>query len=265
MERVVPRERNLLLKSLSAADFQLIEPYLNPQAFSQHKILFEPGQSVSYAYFPYDAVVSLVVTLSTGEVIEAAMVARDGLVGAAAALNGKIAINRAIVQITGDGAACDVEALKRAAMQSPTLHSLLIRHEQVVYAQAQQSAACNATHTIEERLARWLLRARDLARSDTLPFTQEFLAEMLGVRRTSVSMVAHTLQQAGLLKYARGRIQIVDLEGMQENACECYETVSRHYDLLLGVRNNSNVACWHVRYWPKADMRYCAAHVCFRG
>ena len=229
MERVVPRERNLLLKSLSAADFQLIEPYLNPQAFSQHKILFEPGQSVSYAYFPYDAVVSLVVTLSTGEVIEAAMVGRDGLVGAAAALNGKIAINRAIVQITGDGAACDVEALKRAAMQSPTLHSLLIRHEQVVYAQAQQSAACNATHTIEERLARWLLRARDLARSDTLPFTQ---------RRTSVSMVAHTLQQAGLLKYARGRIQIVDLEGMQENACECYETVSRHYDLLLGVRNN---------------------------
>jgi CRP-like cAMP-binding protein len=84
------------------------------------------------------------------------------------------------------------------------LQALLIRHEQVVYAQAQQSAACNATHTIEERLARWLLRARDLAQSDTLPFTQEFLAEMLGVRRTSVSTVAHTLQQAGFLKYARG-------------------------------------------------------------
>jgi CRP-like cAMP-binding protein len=100
------------------------------------------------------------------------------------------------------------------------LQSLLIRHEQVVYAQAQQTAACNAMHTIEERLARWLLRARDLAQSDTLPFTQEFLAEMLGVRRTSVSTVAHTLQQAGFLKYARGRIHIANLEGLQESACE---------------------------------------------
>jgi CRP-like cAMP-binding protein len=93
-------------------------------------------------------------------------------------------------------------------------------------------------HTIEERLARWLLRARDLARSDALPFTQQFLAEMLGARRTSVSTVAHTLQQAGFLKYARGRIQIVDLEGLQQSACECYYTVCRNYDTLLGVGNN---------------------------
>jgi CRP-like cAMP-binding protein len=123
-------------------------------------------------------------------------------------------------------------------MQSATLYSLLIRHEQVVYAQAQQSAACNAMHTIEERLARWLLRARDLSRSDTLPFTQEFLAELLGVRRTSVSTVAHTLQQAGFLKYARGRIHIVNPEGLQESACECYYTVCGHYDTLLGIGNN---------------------------
>jgi CRP-like cAMP-binding protein len=180
----------------------------------------------------------LVVTLSTGEVIEAAMVGRDGVVGALAALDGRVSLSRAVVQISGHGAICDVEALKRATMQSATLQSLLIRHEQVVYAQAQQSAACNAIHTIEERLARWLLRARDLSRSDTLPFTQEFLAEMLGVRRTSVSTVAHTLQQAGFLKYARGRIHIVNLEGLQESACECYYTVCRHYDTLLGIAPN---------------------------
>jgi CRP-like cAMP-binding protein len=114
----------------------------------------------------------------------------------------------------------------------------LIRHEQVVYAQAQQTAACNATHNIDERLVRWLLRARDLSRSDTLPFTQEFLAQTLGVRRTSVTVVARTLQEAGLFKYTRGRIQIVDPEGMQESACECYDTVCRHYDTLLGVGNN---------------------------
>jgi CRP-like cAMP-binding protein len=229
---------NLLLASLSAADLKLLEPHLKPLELPQHKVLWEAGQSVSAVYFPYDAVVSLVVTLSSGEAIEAAMVGRDGVVGALAALDGRISLSRAVVQISGHGASCDVEALKQATMQSATLYSLLIRHEQVVYAQAQQSAACNAMHTIEERLARWLLRARDLSRSDTLPFTQEFLAELLGVRRTSVSTVAHTLQQAGFLKYARGRIHIVNLEGLQESACECYYTVCRHYDTLLGVGNN---------------------------
>jgi CRP-like cAMP-binding protein len=237
-ERVSNNTTNLLLASLSAADLKLLEPHLRPLELRQHKILFEAGQSVSAVYFPYDAVVSLVVTLSTGDVIEAAMVGRDGVIGALAALDGRISLSRAVVQISGHGAMCEVEALKRATMQSATLQSLLIRHEQVVYAQAQQSAACNAMHTIEERLARWLLRARDLSQSDTLPFTQEFLAEMLGVRRTSVSTVAHTLQQAGFLKYARGRIHIVDLEGLQESACECYYTVCRHYDTLLGIGNN---------------------------
>jgi CRP-like cAMP-binding protein len=234
----MPRERNLLLASLSPSDFKLLEPHLHSAEFQQQKILFEAGQSLSKVYFPFDAIVSLVVALSTGEMIEAAMVGRDGVVGASAALDGNVALYRAIVQIGGHGATCDVGALKRAAMQSTTLHSLLIRHEQVLYAQAQQTAACNATHSIEERLARWLLRARDLSQSDTLPFTQEFLAEMLGVRRTSVSVVANTLQRAGFLKYARGRIQIQDVEGLWESACECHDTVRKHYATLLGSSND---------------------------
>jgi CRP-like cAMP-binding protein len=232
------RPTNLLLASLSPAELKLLEPHLRPLELKQPHVLFEAGGSVSTVYFPYDAVISLVVTLSTGEMIEAAMVGRDGVVGASAALDGKISVSRAVVQIGGHGVSCDVDVLKRAAMQSATLHSLLIRHEQVVYAQAQQSAACNITHNIEERLARWLLRARDLSRSDTLPFTQEFLAEMLGVRRTSVSVVAHTLQRAGFLKYARGRIQITDVEGLRQSACECYYTVSKYYDTLLGHLDN---------------------------
>jgi CRP-like cAMP-binding protein len=229
---------NLLLAYLSAADLKLLELHLRPQQFQQHKILFEAGDSVTTAYFPYDAIISLVVTLSGGEAIEAAMVGRDGVIGASAALDGKISVSRAVVQIAGRGVSCDIDALRRAAIQSATLQSLLIRHEHVVYAQAQQTAACNVTHTIEERLARWLLRARDLSQSDTLPFTQEFLAEMLGVRRTSVSIVAHTLQQAGILKYARGRIQITNIEGMEETACECHATVRRYYDTLLGLLKN---------------------------
>jgi CRP-like cAMP-binding protein len=166
--------------------------------------------------------------------IEAAMVGRDGVVGAAASLDGKISLSRAIVQLAGEAMICEVSTLKGAAMQSENLLSLLIRHEQTVYAQAQQSTACMATHHVEARLCRWLLRARDLARSDTLLFTQEFLAEMLGVRRTSVSVVAHTLQQAGMIKYRRGKIEILNVEGLEESACECYGTVNSHYRALLG-------------------------------
>jgi CRP-like cAMP-binding protein len=133
---------------------------------------------------------------------------------------------------------CEPDTLKSGAMESPALHSLIMRHEQTVYAQAQQSAACNATHDVESRLARWMLRARDLSGGDVLPFTQEFLAEMLGVRRSTVSLTAHTLQQAGLIRYKRGHIQIIDLEGLRETACECYDTIRKRYSLLLGVFPN---------------------------
>jgi CRP-like cAMP-binding protein len=225
---------NLLLASLSKADAaSFFAPHLKPVYLAQERVLFEAGATINRVYFPTTAIISLVVTLSTGEMIEAAMVGRDGVVGASAALDGRISLSRAIVQLAGDALTCELDVLKRAAMQSQPLLSLLIRHEQTVYAQAQQSAACNATHDIEARLCRWMLRARDLSGTDTLQFTQEFLAEMLGVRRTSVSLVAHTLQQAGMIKYARGRIQITNLEGLQDSACECYATVNSLYQLLL--------------------------------
>ena len=224
---------NLLLASLSAVDTAFISPHLKPVHLASQRVLFDAGATVDRVYFPSGSIVSLVVTLSTGEMIEAAMVGKDGIVGASAALDGKISLSRAIVQIGGDAMTCDLDVIRKAAMQSHPLLALLIRHEQTVYAQAQQSAACNATHDVEARLCRWMLRARDLSGSDTLPFTQEFLAEMIGVGRTSVSIVAHTLQQAGLIKYARGRIQIVNLEGLQEAACECYGTVNSHYRALL--------------------------------
>lgn len=142
------------------------------------------------------------------------------------------------MQIGGAVLACEADTLKGLASQNANVLALLIRHEQTVYAQAQQSAACNATHHVAARMARWLLRARDLAGAETLPFTQEFLGEMLGVRRTSVSVVAHTLQRVGLIRYRRGNIQITDLEGLRETACECYETIRKHYSVLLGVIPN---------------------------
>src|SRR4051794_6255878 len=230
--------KNLLLNQLSSADFQQLEPYLKTMPFKQRTLLFEAEQEIKHVYFPAGGVVSLVVTLETGEMIEAAMVGADGVVGASAALDGRISLSRGIVQLAGDIVVCSIDGLKSAALQSPALLSLLIRHEQTVYAQAQQSAACFATHHIQARLCRWLLRARDLAGTDTLSFTQEYLAEMLGVRRTSVTVVAHTLQSAGFIKYARGKIQVLNEEGLQEGACECYETVKRQYRQLIGRETN---------------------------
>jgi len=163
------------------------------------------------------------------------MVGRDGVVGASAALDGKMALSRAVIQLSGEAMmVCDLAGLRSAALQSQPLLSLLIRHEQTLYAQAQQSTACMAAHHVDARLCRWLLRSRGLSRSDTLLFTQEFLTEMLGVSRTSVTVVAHTLQQAGIIKYSRGKIQITNLEGLQDAACECYETVRSQYRGLLG-------------------------------
>ena len=231
--------KNLFLDQLSDDDFKRLEPYLKIMRFKQHSVLFDADQEIKHVYFPTGAVVSLVVALGSGEMVEAAMVGADGVVGASAALDGRISLSRGIIQLSGDMVVCSIDGLKSAALHSPKLLSLLIRHEQTLYAQAQQSAACFASHQVQARLCRWLLRARDLSGTDTLHFTQEYLAEMLGVRRTSVTDVAQTLQSAGLIKYVRGKIQTLDAEGLQDGACECYETVKRHYARLLGPAKKS--------------------------
>ena len=223
--------KNLLLDLVSLSDLKLLQPHLRPAYFKQHHVLFEADEKIRHVYFPAGGVVSLIITLSTGEMVEAAMVGMDGVVGASAALDGKVSLSRGVIQLPGEIIVCDIDALKTAALQSPKLLSLLIRHEQTVYAQAQQSAACFATHQVEARLC----RARDLSASDNLPFTQEYLAEMLGVRRTSVTVVAHTLQAAGLIKYSRGKIQILEPEALQDSACECYAAVRAHYERLVGA------------------------------
>jgi CRP-like cAMP-binding protein len=230
-------QSNAILASLSESDVAALRPHLHAAHLKQKTVLYQSGDTVSAVYFPITAVVSLVVTLATGESTEAAMVGKDGAVGMASALDGKIAANHAIVQLSGDAMTCDPAAFRSAALQSEKLISTIIRHEQALFAQAQQSTACMAIHDVEARLCRWLLRARDLSGSDQLPFTQEFLAEMLGVRRTSVNFVAQTLQQAGMIKHTRGRIEILDLEGLRDSACECYETVRERYAGLLGPQS----------------------------
>ena len=224
---------NLLLASLSETDAAAIRPHLKTTYLESEQVLFEAGEVITEVYFPTGAIVSLVVGLSSGEIVEAAMVGKDGVVGGFAALGGAIAVNRAIVQLSGTALTFKLHFIKNTILKSPTLLSTLFRHEQTVYAQASQSAACMAAHNVEARLCRWLLRARDLADTDELQFTQEFLAEMLGVERTSVTLHARTLQQAGIIRYARGKIQIIDLEAMRDTVCECYGTVKSYYHALL--------------------------------
>jgi CRP-like cAMP-binding protein len=227
-------QSNAILASLSEGDTAALRPHLKAAHLQQKTVLYEAGDLIKSVYFPVNAVVSLVVSLATGEMTEAAMVGKDGAVGMASALDGKVAMNSAIVQLSGDAMACDTAAFKSAALQSESLISKVMRHEQALFAQAQQSTACMAHHEVDARLCRWMLRARDLAGSDHLPFTQEFLAEMLGVRRTSVTAVARTLQEAGMIKYTRGKIEILDVEGLRESACECHETINEQYRQLLG-------------------------------
>ena len=224
---------NRLLASLSSEVFAAVAPHLKAVELTHARILAEAGSDVKQVWFPHSGVISLVVELSVGEMIETAMVGRDGVFNAAPALDGKVSLNKAIVQLAGAASVMEVDRLRAIAGQFEPFRAILIRHEQVLFAQSQQSAACNASHKVEARMCRWVLRMRDLANSDDLTLTQEFLAQMLGVRRPSVSIVANTLQKAGLIKYRRGHIRLLDIEGLREGSCECYGTVKAHYERLL--------------------------------
>ncbi len=226
------RSPNRILDSLPDDVFSALEPHLKLVEYKLGDVLAEPGGEVHRVYFPHSGVVSLVVELSVGEMIETAMVGRQGVLSAASALGGKVSLNKGIVQLAGTASAIDVDRLRNVADTYKSFRSLLFRHEQVLFAEAQQSAACNARHLVEARMCRWLLRMRDLADSDDLTITQDFLAQMIGVRRSSVSLVAGTLQLAGHIRYRRGNIRIVDAAGLHQTACECYGTVKGHYDRL---------------------------------
>jgi CRP-like cAMP-binding protein len=224
---------NRLLASLPADTFSAISPHLKVVELKFGDVLAEPGSSIRQVYFPYSGVISLVVELDVGMMIETAMVGRDGAFNAASALDGKVSLNKGIVQSAGSAGTLEVSRLRRLANELEPFRALLIRHEQVLFAQSQQSAACNASHSVEARMCRWLLYMRDLAGNDDLMLTQEFLAQMLGVRRPSVSLVANTLQKAGLIRYSRGRMRLLDTKGLQKGTCECYRTVKAHYQRML--------------------------------
>ena len=228
------RYRNKLLTSLAVDDFNLIRPYLRTVELPQEDTLLRTGDVIKQVLFPHDGVVSLVLPLSKGEGVEIAMVGRDSVLGAFAALGEPVSLSDVIVLIPGSASILDVEHLRAAVDMSSRLRTAFVRHQQALFVQAQQTAGCNASHPVEARFARWLLRARDLAGTDKLNLTQELMAQMIGARRNSVSIVAHTLQQANLIRYSRGHIEIVDPDALVKNSCECYDAVKVQYERLTG-------------------------------
>jgi len=224
---------NQVLAHLPQNIIAALQPHLKTIELPFGRVVAETAQPIREVLFPFSGVVSLVVEMEVGDMIETAMVGRDGVVNGTAALDSILSMNKGIVQVAGAAYSVDADTLRSIANDFEPLRSILVRHEQLVLAQAQQSAGCNASHTVEARMCRWLLRIRDLTQADEIRLTQEFLAQMLGVNRTSVSVVAGTLQKAGFLSYRRGIINILDLNAVRSGACECYERVRRNYDLLF--------------------------------
>jgi CRP-like cAMP-binding protein len=229
----VQRSPNRLLQALPETDFAALRPHLEIVDMVKETVLVEAGAALTHVYLPHAGAVSMVVSLSEGQTVEMAMVGRDSIVGASAALSDDISLSDVVVLFPGPASALDITHFRAAAEQSAALRNLLARHEQALTAQTQQSAACNAAHSVEARLSRWLLRARDLHDGETLPLTQEFLARMIGVQRNAISIVAHALQEAGIIRYSRGQIEIVDAQALQRTACECYRIVKAHHEQLL--------------------------------
>ena len=216
---------NKLLSALPRDDFQLLLPNLTTIQFAQGTVLCEPGKEVDQVYFPLSGMVSLVVVMRDGKAIETATVGREGVVGAMSGLGLHTSWVRAIAQLPTFASRISSQQLRKAATSSKPISDLCIRYNEVLLGQARITAACNALHHVEARFCRWLLQTRDRAESDTITLTQEFLSEMLGVRRTSVTEVASKIQADGAISYSRGVIKIIDLEALRAMSCECYETV----------------------------------------
>lgn len=225
--------RNAFLEALPQEHLQDLSHHFTNFQLIPGAVLTDVGDVIEHVYFPLGGVVSVTVPLKSGETIEAAMVGNDGVLEGSAAFGVERSIHRLLVQAEGSASAIKVGALRTIVRNDSDVANLLIRYEQLILVQAQQTAACNASHRIEARIARWLSRYRDLVASRELHITQDFMADMLGVRRTSVSLAAKKLKEAGLIDYRRGRIQILDASAVEKHACECYEEYNRQYDRLF--------------------------------
>lgn len=240
--KVDDNDRNLWLSALAPKDYALLEPHLSSREAVLGDVLYDAGQDVDSVFFPERGVISLLTVLEDGEAIETAAVGPEGLVGAACGPLASPSPARAVVQAPGVLARMDAGRFGDALKRSPTLRAALGRFTEALFAQVQQSAACNARHRLEERLARWIVTFHDRTEGDALPITQEQLSEMLGVRRATVSEVGAQLERRGLIRRGRGRILVLNRPGLEDAACECYGAVRDVMNGALGQIRRASLA-----------------------
>jgi CRP-like cAMP-binding protein len=233
--QIAPRARQLedgrfnrFLATLPPHDFALLAPQLRTITLERGVMLHDVGEEIEHVYFPHTGMVSLVAVMQSGATVETATVGRGGVIGASAGLGAKSTFGRAVVQLPATAAWISALQFRAAANQSQAIRDLIVRYNDLLLAQVQQAVACNALHALEARLCRWLLQTHDCTDGDAIPLTQEFLGQMLGVRRTTVTAAARLLRSAGLIRYRRGLIQIVDRRALEDIACECYAAVTHN-------------------------------------
>jgi CRP-like cAMP-binding protein len=228
---VVP-VRNRLLAALPPLEFERLQPHLRAVRLSVGEAIYENDHLLQGVYFLNSGVVSHVLTSEEGTDVEVGIVGREGALGTIAMLGDGKTTNRAVVQIAGQGWWVDARILREMFLRGGHLQMLLLRHLQASLDQTSQIVLCNRLHTVEERLSRWLLMTRDRVDSDDLPLTQEFISNMLGTRRSGVTVAAGILRQVGLIDYRRGSITILDREGLEHTSCECYATIRDRFNRL---------------------------------
>ena len=226
---------NQLLAALPDAEWQRWQPLLEAVDMPLGQVLYESGSTLSHVYFPTTSIVSLLYVMEDGASAEIAVVGHEGLVGISLFMGGESTPSRAVVQSAGQGFRLSSETIKDEFKRAPVLH-LLLRYTQALITQMTQTAVCNRHHSLDQQLCRWLLLSLDRLQGDELVMTQELIANMLGVRREGVTEGALKLQEAGLIRYARGRIKVLDRAGLEARTCECYAVVKKEYDRLLPAK-----------------------------
>ena len=229
-----PASHNRLLAALPPDDLAQLWPRLHRVELPFDHTVFPADGEVEAVLFPESGMLSLLATLEGGEQVEVGIAGREGLVGLPLVFGDDRSLVEARVQLQGTALRLGAAAFREEMDRSPALRTLLLRYAQAFHAQVTLTAACNARHAIEQRLARWLLIAHDRSDSDDFPMTHEFMAMMLAVRRPGVTIAANTLQKAGLIRYARGRMAVTDRPGLEAASCECYHTARREFARLVG-------------------------------
>jgi CRP-like cAMP-binding protein len=222
---------NLLLATLGPADRAVVTRRLEAVDLPVGRELYTPGESATHAWFPAQGMISLVAEMEQGTV-EVGTVGQEGMLGIPLLLHERSTTTRAFMQVPGHGWRCSAEDLDALTAELPVFSRLLHRYIMALFEQVAQSVACNRLHTLEERCARWLLMVHDRVGDEMLPLKQAFLAEMLGVHRPAVTLAAGALQAAGLIRYSRGRVHVLDRHGLESAACACYGIVSERFAQL---------------------------------